>query len=486
MMIIELGLQRKIFIGIRTDGQPGSGMLSDPFDGSTVDKFDAIMNDATKILPYSEIILLPGVFYTRGWTPTRDAVSWRLRPGCRLRGCGMFVTTLKLADASVPQVMYSMILARMHDFGARDTFFNPGAVEYYNEIELSDLTLDADFLNQPANAGTPTIGTHGIEVYGMRCKIERVRFIHFGSGNGVSEAFVCGIGFPMAYGGWGDTYNLTIDSCVFESIDYNTLPGGLTYLAVLGGESLPDGSQAWNYNVAIRNNQIDGKFSDGTIPCSFADPIDRKAPVGLQWGAGYNISVEGNKLLNGVNVYGDTWNTKFATVRNNQFWNVFSGVYLNYGGKSPNTGARFTIEKTVIENNDISLMRRTLFPSGATPIGVQFTDAFDLSDMLFKTLIVRGNRINIVDDSMRPGDLALGGIMISNAEDLQIEDNVIQLPNSVQTPSARGSIYVKKVLRLNARNNRRPEDNSIIVPWSADRGEWLTDESYELEKGMHP
>lgn len=484
--LVELGLQKKVFIGVRTDGRPGTGKLSDPFDGSTVDKFDAIMNDATKIFPYSEIILLPGVFYTRGWSPARDALAWRLRPGTRFRGCGMRVTTLKLFGAAAASDMYTMLKATFYDFGARDTFFNPAAVEYYNDIEVSDLTLDADFLNQPANIPTPTLCTHGIHIVGGNIKIARVRFVHFGSANAINEAFVCAIGEAVAYVGWGDRYDLAVEDCVFELVDYNTLPSGLTCLAIIGGESLPDGSQAWEYNVSIRNNRIDSKFSDGFVPYSSVHPsypVARKLPVALQWATGYNISIEGNQLVNGAYMYADTWNNKFVTFRGNQIYNAPAGLYINYGGSSPNTGLKFTIEKLVFENNDIALQRATQFSNMYTSIGgVQITDYLDSNSTLFKTVIIRGNRIHLTDDSASASDVVGGAILVTNAEDLQLEDNVIQLPNSTLTPSARGSIYLRKIQRLNARNNRRPEDNSIIVPYLVDQTRWLSDSDYEAEK----
>src|SRR5688572_11851875 len=98
--------------------------------------------------------------------------------------------------------------------------------------------------------------------------------------------------------------------------------------------------------------------------------------------------------------------------------------------------------------------------------------------------IIRRNVINYIDQSSDTGDYSRAGIEVVDCDMAIIEDNVIRLPNTVygSIPSQKSHIIVQHVLRLQSRNNRRPEDNSLILPWSPDQTKYLGDMEYEQHK----
>jgi hypothetical protein len=87
------------YIAARTDGVGGTGTLNDPFNGSTQARFDSMMRD--KIPASSHVVLGPGVFSTNGYYEGASSTyGWQLKPGVKIVGSGIDVTTLKLVNAT--------------------------------------------------------------------------------------------------------------------------------------------------------------------------------------------------------------------------------------------------------------------------------------------------------------------------------------------------------------------------------------------------
>jgi hypothetical protein len=109
----KIGMEKEIWIAVRTDGQPGTGLASDPFDGSTEEKFDGLLIGLNRAgVTNITIHLGPGTFQTLGATEWRNPADWRdgctgwcLSEGWKLLGAGMGNTTIKLAS-----------LARIRDY----------------------------------------------------------------------------------------------------------------------------------------------------------------------------------------------------------------------------------------------------------------------------------------------------------------------------------------------------------------------------------
>src|SRR4051812_24901186 len=77
---------RHIYVTIRKDGISGSGTQSDPYDGGTARKFDAIMDS----LPHGARVVLEkdAVFYTNGRKWNDKSAGWSPKSGLFLDGNG--------------------------------------------------------------------------------------------------------------------------------------------------------------------------------------------------------------------------------------------------------------------------------------------------------------------------------------------------------------------------------------------------------------
>lgn len=129
----------EIWIALRTDGLAGSGTITDPYDGSTQPKFDAVM---ATVVTGTRIHLSPGTFHSN--------FSWRLQASTWLQGAGRNITTILNAGA--------------YQGGPGITNAYPNA----DGVTVSDLTVDV-------NGSALTATTGGIGLYGNREAIQNVR-----------------------------------------------------------------------------------------------------------------------------------------------------------------------------------------------------------------------------------------------------------------------------------------------------------------------
>ena len=120
---------REVWIALRSDGTPGTGTVTDPFDGSSVEKLNALFADKF-IKEYGDnltIHLGPGVFYgDRTWRPCSN---WKIR------GAGMDVTILRTKPN--PDAVATV------GFRGGSCYWGPGL----SGVEVSDMTFD---FNVPA------------------------------------------------------------------------------------------------------------------------------------------------------------------------------------------------------------------------------------------------------------------------------------------------------------------------------------------------
>jgi hypothetical protein len=89
-----------VWIAKRGDGIAGSGTQTDPFDGSTLAKFDALMSG---MAVNTCVHLGPGEFETAGYYNGLSGSGWQAKSGMRIVGSGIDVTTLKLVSAATTQ-----------------------------------------------------------------------------------------------------------------------------------------------------------------------------------------------------------------------------------------------------------------------------------------------------------------------------------------------------------------------------------------------
>jgi hypothetical protein len=132
--------------------------------------------------------------------------------------------------------------------------------------------------------------------------------------------------------------------------------------------------------------------------------------------------------------------------------------------------------RVVIENNDITLIRTSDYTNAAWGVGITLkpnSDNPQAGEYLVKEAVIRGNRIRLMDGDMDPSlNKALAGIFVGDTERLICEDNIIQLPISIgpgfgvdfPLSNPKAHIYLWNVGQVHSRNNRRPEDNTLILP----------------------
>src|SRR5690349_11869981 len=87
---ITLATTQDVWIAVRTDGQPGTGTQDDPYDGSTPEKFDALMQSFATTQNLGIHLTGTGPFETYA------RHSWFVRRGWTISGDGMDATTIKM------------------------------------------------------------------------------------------------------------------------------------------------------------------------------------------------------------------------------------------------------------------------------------------------------------------------------------------------------------------------------------------------------
>lgn len=121
--LISRGL-KSIWISERTDGRTGTGTATDPLNGGTPDRFDALMR---KVPPGYEINIL-GHHFTRGWREGLDGSTagnyWSPNAG---RIAGHAGAELELVEAITPKTKHFVI----------------GGTERIERLEVCGLTLNA-------------------------------------------------------------------------------------------------------------------------------------------------------------------------------------------------------------------------------------------------------------------------------------------------------------------------------------------------------
>jgi len=121
-----LNCQREVWVAIRDDGKPGSGTVTDPFNGGTVEKLNGLFSKF--VSEYGDNITMhfgPGVFYgDRPWWPRNN---WKIR------GAGMDITVFKTQPNP----------NRIETVG----FLSRGYDEVLSGFEISDVTFDFNVSN---------------------------------------------------------------------------------------------------------------------------------------------------------------------------------------------------------------------------------------------------------------------------------------------------------------------------------------------------
>jgi hypothetical protein len=275
-------VQRQVYISIRTDGLPGSGTQTDPYNGSTPAKFDALMN-SFQYTPNLAIHLVG-----RGPFPTYAGHTWFVQSGWVISGDGMSSTTIQMVG-SAAGLHYDV-----------DVFKSDSKLSTDN-VTIQNLTIDCNWavLSKTASTGPggeKSIKTGGVILWGSNNLIDHVRCINsYGSFEvGMEESTIWLIASRFA-----NSTNNAIQYCRVES------PQG-THMAPFG---LSGGNSTLSY--LMTNSKV--------IGCT---------AVGVNNGLG---STSSNKVVGfdtgGVNMA----NVKNVTIDGNTFTDCFGAAYIDIG-----------------------------------------------------------------------------------------------------------------------------------------------------------
>jgi hypothetical protein len=337
---------QNIWIAIRTDGLPGSGTQADPFDGSTPQKFDAVMFN------YYWTYNL-GVHLT-GAGPFRTSVNhqWAARPGWVISGDGMYVTTLQLTGNA----------AGIH-YGLACISSDPNIAT--DNVTVRDLTIDANWAELSTTAdigknGEKNISVAAIVLWGSNNLLDHVRSTNtYGSWANLQEMFAITLSGPRN----GDGTNNVIQFCRAEQPNGNygnpfSLHGWAPYVIV--------NSKVISCTAVGINNGLYTGFTSG----------------GVNFGAVKDCIVDSNTFIDCYGAaYSDTGSCDGLWVTNNVVTRGWSGVALgsktlpkqninisgnNFSIQNRNNGANagITVMETPITNLTISNNSLLSDPSG--------------------------------------------------------------------------------------------------------------------------
>jgi hypothetical protein len=258
---------QQVWIAMRTDGLPGSGTESDPYDGSTQPKFDALMS---QFAPNTAIHLGPGTFQTHG------GMSWQVRDGWQILGAGIDTTTL--VQTAIQDAQFQVI----------------GGLG--NNVVVSGLTVDCNYiaLSQTIYGTNKAIGA----VSAASGYINNVRVIHAG---GQHETFT--LGFCQYGVGSTPPTSVLIENCVVED-------NGPYVTAIWAHDSQgatnrdpPGGGQATIRNCTVVGN---GDRTDG--------------------GVGIQINGYQSGIIDHCTVSGSTYAVYRDTLRQTNLWITNSNI----------------------------------------------------------------------------------------------------------------------------------------------------------------
>jgi len=228
------------WVAARTDGIKGSGVTpGDPFNGSTADRFDSIMNT----LPMNcRVYLGPGTFSTQGYA---SGVTGGFQPkrGMKIIGSGIGVT--KILIAPNPNATNAHYFAFGHDLASG------GQPNLMDDLEISDLTIDCRLFAQ----GGSQAACGAVRIMGNHAKVRRIRAINWGTKNSTNPCFVIAVLTADPGSGVNEVVNSGIEDCIAISPDSNNVGPVIVLHAGrkqkrrrtsrLSGELLTSGTALW-------------------------------------------------------------------------------------------------------------------------------------------------------------------------------------------------------------------------------------------------
>src|SRR6266850_3229000 len=292
-----------VYIAARTDGIKGSGTINDPWDGSSVDKFDGILS-AIPASTKARIHLSPGTFQTRGYADGVTGAGWSPQEKWSIVGSGLDLTILQLVAGSTVNQHYFAI---GHPLGSSGT-----RVDY---LSVTDLTIDC-------NLPTTSVACGAIRIMGDHVRIRRVKAKNWGtrsSSQPTCSVLAVIIADPEAAN--TAAADAGIEDCmVVEPSANNT---GSANLLSAGSKDFSTDQEVYANAPFIRNCFVD---------CGAAS-VPSAAFRGFYMASCRGGIVEANHIHN--TTFGGPWVDKLSTpeiiIRNNYLKNVLYGIVWTMG-----------------------------------------------------------------------------------------------------------------------------------------------------------
>jgi hypothetical protein len=275
--------RKDIYIAIRTDGKPGSGMPGDPFDASTAIKFDTIIDGLRMAGGANHVVLGKGVFETRGSNGQTNA-GIVYPDNATIMGAGIDRTVIR---QSVEPVAWNVPGA-----GSKWTVI-ANSTKGSGGVTLKDLTVDANWQGIPHTNGTNK-ALLCVQISGSNNTVRNCRFINmYGNAASGNEDFAL-LFYSTSIGG----SNCWAKDCLFESPrgDHNAA------IAMFGFDARHPMVRS-----GVVNCQALGRFESGL--------------VNLAYDSG--ITVTGCYTYDSRGVYHDTGSLDHLVVTNNVFDRVW-------------------------------------------------------------------------------------------------------------------------------------------------------------------
>jgi hypothetical protein len=363
----------EIWIAPRTDGLSGKGTPSDPFDGSTSAKFDALMSN---VPAGAAIHLMEGTFLTHGIVPKSE---WKLYLTNQ--------TTLRLDIlASIPGQKWAII---------------PGAAKPVSNILIEGGVWDCNLQNQkiPLAAQAISFVTDRGNV-----TIRNLKVINWGSTFPKAECFAVSV-FNV-----GSTASIA-RNIVFDGIEV-TQPAPLvhrgtsTLIGAHGqGPVSPNAlSNGWLQGVEIKNCYV----HDIDLPLM-------TAAIGMgSWCQGVHIHHNRFERLGPrsdtlFGCYIDTGASEDLLIEENDFRGVSHGVFANLDAANP-------VQKWVVRKNLISINRNG--SSGGIELRSRTASIHNV--------LIEENTV----ESLTGASLVANGILLRGVNGATIRDNVVNNVNA--------------------------------------------------------
>lgn len=328
------GTATEVWFSVRTDGLPGSGTATDPYNGSGNFLSSTVSGWAIGNSNAMVIHLFPGVYQTGQY-------GLELPMNSSLIGSG-------ISNSIAQQTGFTNALE------AYSTVYTIGG----SYIQVKDLTIDANYAHN-SNAGKGGCLYLGSA---QEATVQRVRFINYGSTNAAaftSEAFAVNWMMPVGVPG-----RLIFTDNIFDG---PTLGSGYASLLVVANNSLSStpAQDYTNITISIKNNLF---MNNGNA-------------FGINLAA-VNAVVEGNIFKNiGRAVYLDTGYSANCVIRNNDGFSVGAGVTINNGYNTNYGTSNWIVENNIFRLND-TWTTDTNFP----PCGFRIRDGAT-------NCIFRGNQV---------------------------------------------------------------------------------------------